>query len=180
LKSTPETRNIPVVICSIIEDHEKGFSLGAADYLAKPILEEDLLTALDGLNKDNLIEEILVIDDNPNDLQLIGKMLTDQGHYMPTLVEGGIKGWDAITKKTPQAVILDLFMPGLDGFTILENMRADARLRDIPVIILTAGDLTADQKHQLAEFGPRLIAKSALNEKDLITSIEHALQRAAK
>jgi PAS domain S-box-containing protein len=180
LKSSPETRSIPVVICSIIEDHEKGFSLGAADYLAKPILEEDLLNALNGLNKDNSIEEILVIDDNPNDLLLIGKMLTDQRHYKPTLVEGGINGWDAITKKTPQAVILDLFMPVLDGFTILENMRADPRLRDIPVIILTAGDLTADQKTQLAEFGPRLIAKSTLNEKDLITSIEHALQRAAK
>ena len=61
LKSSAETRNIPVVICSIIEDHEKGFSLGAADYLAKPILEEDLLNALEGLNKDNLIEEILVV-----------------------------------------------------------------------------------------------------------------------
>jgi len=180
LKSSPETRNIPVVICSIIEDHEKGFSLGAADYLSKPILEEDLLSALERLNKDNLIEEILVIDDNPNDLKLIGAMLKNQGRYKPSLVEGGVNGWNAITKKTPQAVILDLFMPVLDGFTILENMRADARLRDIPVIILTAGDLTADQKRQLAEFGPRLIAKSALNEKDLIASIERALQRAAK
>jgi PAS domain S-box-containing protein len=180
LKSTPETRNIPVVICSIIEDHEKGFSLGAADYLSKPILEEDLLRALDGLNKDNLIEEILVIDDNPNDLKLIEKMLSNQGRYKPNLVEGGAKGWEAIITKMPQAVILDLFMPGMDGFTILENMRADARLRDIPVIILTAGDLTADQKDQLAEFGPRLIAKSVLTENDLLTSIDHALQRAAK
>ena len=77
-------------------------------------------------------------------------------------------------------MILDLFMPVLDGFTILENMRSDTRLRDIPVIILTAGDLTVDQKHQLDEFGPRLIAKSALNEKDLIASIEHALRRASK
>ena len=107
-------------------------------------------------------------------------MLKNQGHYKPILIEGGLNGWDAITKKTPQAVILDLFMPVLDGFTILENMRADTRLRDIPVIILTAGDLNTDQKHQLAEFGPRLIAKNALNEKDLIASIEHALQRAAK
>ncbi|MCJ7433752.1 MAG: response regulator, partial [Anaerolineales bacterium] len=180
LKSSPETRHIPVVICSIIEDHEKGFSLGAAGYLAKPILEEDLLNALDGLNKDNSIEEILVIDDNPNDLQLIGKMLTDQGRYKPNLVEGGMNGWNAIITKTPQAVILDLFMPVMDGFTILENMHANIRLRDIPVIILTAGDLTSDQKYQLAEFGPRLIAKSALTEKELIASIEHALQRAAK
>jgi CheY-like chemotaxis protein len=180
LKSSPETRNIPVVICSIIEDQEKGFSLGAADYLSKPILEEDLLSALEGLNKDNLIEEILVIDDNPNDLKLIGNMLKNQGRYKPSLVEGGVNGWNAITKKAPQAVILDLFMPVMDGFTILENMRANTRLRDIPVIILTAGDLTADQKRQLAEFGPRLIAKNALNEKDLIASIERALQRATK
>jgi len=180
LKSSPETRHIPVVICSIIEDHEKGFSLGAAGYLAKPILEEDLLNALEGLNKDDSIEEILVIDDNPNDLRLIGTMLKNQGRYKTDLVEGGVNGWNAIVKKAPQAVILDLFMPVMDGFTILENMHANIRLRDIPVIILTAGDLTSDQKYQLAEFGPRLIAKSALNEKELITSIEHALQRAAK
>ncbi len=107
-------------------------------------------------------------------------MLKNQGRYKASLVEGGVNGWNAITKKAPQAVILDLFMPVMDGFTILENMHANTRLRDIPVIILTAGDLTTDQKHQLAEFGPRLLAKSALNEKDLIASIERALQRAAK
>jgi CheY-like chemotaxis protein len=68
-------RNIPVIVCSIIEDLEKGFNLGASDYLVKPILEEDLVNALDRLNTDGSIREVLVIDDNPNDLRLIGKML---------------------------------------------------------------------------------------------------------
>ena len=74
LKSDSETRDIPVIICSIVEDQERGFSLGAADYLLKPILEDDLLNALDNLNSDGSIREVLVIDDNPSDLRLIDKI----------------------------------------------------------------------------------------------------------
>ncbi len=66
LKGDPETRDIPVIICSIIEEQERGFSLGAADYLLKPILEEDLLSALNRLNGDGSIKEVLIVDDDPN------------------------------------------------------------------------------------------------------------------
>jgi PAS domain S-box-containing protein len=180
LKSDPATRDLPVVICSIIEDQEKGFSLGAADYLVKPILEEDLLSALDRLNADNSIQEVLVIDDDPNDLRLIGKMLHDHGKYKPILAQGGAKGLDAIIKNPPQAVILDLFMPDVDGFTILEKMRSEKRLRDIPVVIVSGVDLTPEQRQQLAEFGQRLITKGSLNEKDLLATIERALKRVHK
>ena len=78
LKSDPATRDYPVIICSILEQADKGFSLGAADYLVKPILEEDLVHALDRLNKNGTIHEVLVIDDDPNDLRLIEKILDQQ------------------------------------------------------------------------------------------------------
>ena len=116
LKSDPLTRDYPVIICSIMEQADKGFSLGAADYLVKPILEEDLVSALDRLNRDGTIHEVLVIDDDPNDLRLIEKILSQHGQYKPILAEGGRKGWEAINRKTPHAIILDLFMPEMDGF----------------------------------------------------------------
>ena len=176
LKSSPETRDIPVVVCSIIDDEEKGFSLGAADYLVKPVMEDDLLSSLDRLNGDGSIREVLVIDDDPNDLRLLGKMLSEQGRYKAILAEGGQAGWIAITSKTPHAIVLDLFMPEMDGFTILENLRNDKTLSQLPVIVITGADLTTEQRKQLDDLGQRLLQKSALNEKDLIGTIENALK----
>ena len=79
LKNDPDTRNIPIVICSILEDEEKGFSLGAADYLVKPFLQEDLANTINRLNQDGQIHSILVIDDDPKDLRLVQKMLKKAG-----------------------------------------------------------------------------------------------------
>lgn len=178
LKSNQDTRNIPVIICSIVEDIEKGYNLGASDYLVKPILEEDLVNSLDRFNADGTIREVLIIDDNPNDLRLIGKMLTDDGRYKPILAEGGQSGWSILSSENPpQAVILDLFMPDMDGFQILERMQSDRRIRDIPTIIISGLDVTPEQKNQLKEYGQRLLTKGSFNEKELLTSIQRSLER---
>ncbi|MFN8433789.1 MAG: GAF domain-containing protein [Anaerolineales bacterium] len=181
LKSDSVTRNIPVIICSIVEDIEKGFNLGASDYLVKPILEEDLVNSLDRLNADGSIREVLVIDDNPNDLRLIGKMLNDDGRYKPILAEGGRNGWTIISSGTPpHAIILDLFMPEMDGIQILEQLQADKRLRDIPTIVISGMDVTPEQKNKLKEFGQRLLTKGSFNESELLTSIQRSLDRLSK
>jgi PAS domain S-box-containing protein len=180
LKSDPETRDIPVVVCSIVEDQEKGFSLGAADYLLKPILEDDLLNALDRLNPDGSIREVLIIDDKPDDLRLLSKILTEHGRYHPIVAEGGAKGWDAIQMRAPHAVILDLFMPEMDGFTILEKMRTSDQLRHLPVIVVSAYDLTAEQQAQLEEFGQRMIQKSLLTEQQLLDTLDQVLKRVGR
>lgn len=177
LKSDPATRDYPVIICSILEQADKGFSLGAADYLVKPILEEDLVHALDRLNKDGTIHEVLVIDDDPNDLRLIEKILNQHSQYKPILAEGGRKGWEAINASPPHAIILDLFMPEMDGFNILERLHDSPTLCNIPVLVVSGGGLTNEQKQQLNAFGQRLITKGSLNEGQLIESIEKALKR---
>ncbi len=178
LKSNNDTRNIPVIICSIVEDVEKGYTLGASDYLVKPILEEDLVNSLDRVNLDGSIHDVLVVDDNPNDLRMIGKMLTDDGRYRPILAEGGANGWKMISSETPpQAVILDLFMPEMDGFEILEKMQLDGRLREIPTIIISGMDVTPDQKNQMKEMGQRILTKGAFTEKELLTSIQRSLDK---
>jgi CheY-like chemotaxis protein len=177
LKSDPATRDFPVIICSILEQADKGFSLGAADYLVKPILEEDLVHALDRLNKNGTIHEVLVIDDDPNDLRLIEKILNQHSQYKPILAQGGRKGWEAINTKAPHAIILDLFMPEMDGFSILEKLHETPTLRDIPVLVVSGGGLTNEQKQQLEAFGQRLITKGSLNEVQLIETIEHSLKQ---
>ncbi len=177
LKTDPEARDVPVIICSILEEEDRGFNLGAADYLVKPILEDDLLNALNRLNVDGAIREVLVIDDNPVDLRLIGKILNDHGHFKPILAEGGKEGWQALSAQPPHAVIVDLFMPGMDGFTILEKMRTSPILRDIPAIVVSGADLKPEQKKQLDDFGQQLIHKGPSTEEELLQSLDRALKR---
>jgi signal transduction histidine kinase/DNA-binding response OmpR family regulator len=177
LKSDPATRDIPIIICSIVEQTDKGFNLGAADYLVKPILEEELVHSLDRLNRHGTISRVLVIDDDANDLRLIEKILTEHGKYKTILAEGGRKGWEILNTNPPDAVILDIFMPEMDGFTILEKLREEPALRDIPVLVVSGGGLTNEQQKQLADYGQRLITKGSLKENDLIASIEGALKR---
>ncbi|HEX2992467.1 MAG TPA: response regulator, partial [Anaerolineales bacterium] len=177
LKSDAATRDVPVVICSIIEQEEKGFSLGAADYLLKPILEEDLVHALDHLNRDGKILDVLIIDDDPNDLRLIEKILIDNGRYRPILAQGGRKGWEALSTRMPDAILLDLFMPDMDGFTLLEKLRNEPRLCHIPVLVVSGGGLTSEQWQQLNEYGQRFLTKGALADGELVSSIEEALNR---
>jgi len=177
LKNNPETRDIPVIVCSILEEEEKGFSLGASDYLVKPILEEDLINSLSRLIGDEAIKDVLVIDDNPQDRQLIEKILR-QKNFNPILADGGRSGWELITsKKRPQAVVLDLFMPDMDGFSILEKMRTTAALTDIPVIVVSGAELTPDQQKQLNEFGKNLLKKGSLSENDLLAQLDKSLKR---
>jgi GAF domain-containing protein/DNA-binding response OmpR family regulator len=175
LKANPDTRDIPVIICSILEDTDKGFSLGATDYLTKPILEDDLANALNRLNGDGSIQEILVVDDDPNDLRLVERILGDKFTVRSAI--GGVEGLAALRDKKPGALILDLFMPEIDGFAILENLRLDPTMQEIPVIVFTAGDLSEEQHNQLSQFSLDMLSKSSFEESELLDSINKALNR---
>lgn len=177
LKANPETRNIPVIICSIVEEEEKGFSLGAADYLVKPISGEDLLGSLHLLNGDGSIKKILIIDDSPDDLRLMEKIINENGGYHVLTAQGGERGWETLLEKHPHAIILDLFMPDMNGFTILERLRTTPELRDLPVIVVTGAELDAEQKKQLDNFGKTLLQKGMLDEEDLFQILDKTLKR---
>jgi len=177
LKSDPATRDTPIIICSIVEQSDKGFNLGASDYLVKPINEDDLLSALTRQNKDGKIRNVTIIDDDTDDLRLLEKILNEHEKFNINLCEGGRKGWEAINKNVPDLIILDIFMPDMDGFTILEKLRDEPSLHDIPVLVVSGGGLTAEQQKQLSDYGQRLISKGSLKEEDLMVSIENALER---
>ncbi len=141
LKQDPETRDIPILICSILQEEEKGYNLGASEYLVKPFLQDDLINAIHRLNKDGSVHEILAIDDNPDDLRLIQKMLETDDSIHLTSIQGGVEALSALETLTPDVIIMDLFMPKVNGFDLLEKFHADARLNRIPVIILTGAEV---------------------------------------
>jgi len=175
LKADPETRHIPIIICSILQEEERGFSLGAADYLVKPFLQEELANAINRLNKDQKIHEIMIIDDDADDRRLLKKLVEDNENLHAVLAEGGKAGLELITAKPPDAILLDLFMPDMDGFAVLQQLRTNSLWNRIPVIILTGADLTAEQQKQLNEFGKDMLSKSSLRESDLLSMLEETL-----
>jgi signal transduction histidine kinase/DNA-binding response OmpR family regulator len=152
LKGEPATRDIPVVIVSIVEEHGKGFALGAADYLVKPVSREEMLQALQrlGLTRPRLRERltILTIDDDPLAVELVETILTAEGFHV-LKAYGGVEGLAVARQELPALLILDLLMPDLDGFAVLEQLRADPATAAIPIIILTSQNLTLHEKERL-------------------------------
>jgi signal transduction histidine kinase/CheY-like chemotaxis protein len=175
LKQNLETRDIPILICSILQEEEKGYTLGASEYLVKPFLQDDLVNAIQRLNKDGSVHEILIIDDDEDDLRLIQKMLESETSIHLTTAPGGVEALSTLETLTPDVIIMDLFMPRVNGFDLLEKFRAEVRLDRIPVIILTGADLDLEQQKQITEMSKLMLSKSALNESELLKSIQQAL-----
>lgn len=177
LKTNAATRDIPVIFCSILEEEEKGFSLGAADYLVKPFLQEDLINTVARLNYNGMIKTILVVDDDEDDLRLVQKVLEESKQFQTILAKTGNEGLELMASTKPDAVILDLFLSDTNGFTVLEKMRSDPVLKDMPVIVLTGADLTPEQHQQLANFGQLLLNKASFRESELLGSLDAALKQ---
>ena len=150
LKGEPATRDIPVVIVSIVEEHGKGFALGAADYLVKPVSREEMLQALQrlGLTRPRERVTVLTIDDDPLAVELVETVLTAEG-FRVLKAYGGVEGLAVARQELPALLILDLLMPDLDGFAVLEQLRADPATAAIPIIILTGQSLTTHEKARL-------------------------------
>lgn len=172
LKSNPETKYIPVIFCSIIANKKLGFSLGASDYLIKPVSDDDLLMTLRVLNGN--VKDIMVIDDNPKDAELIERFLRGHG-YAVSLAYNGKEGIYNLKRYKPELIIIDLMMPEVDGFAVIEEVKKDITTRDIPIIVVSAKDITADDKKRLNGNVEAFISKGFLNEDELMRQVVKAL-----
>ena len=177
LRQDERTRDIPILVCSILEEEEKGFNLGASEYLVKPFLQGDLINAIHRINRDGASLEVLVIDDDEDDLKFVKKMVEGEPSFHPILAQGGKSALEILNNLTPDLIILDLFMPDMNGFELLDRFKSEPRLAKIPVIVLTGADLTPDQKTQLAESSKTLSTHGLIKESDILKNMEEALQR---
>ncbi|MHB8089260.1 MAG: response regulator, partial [Anaerolineaceae bacterium] len=128
LKQDERTRDIPILVCSILEEEDKGYSLGASEYLVKPFLQDDLINAIHRINREGQAMEVLIIDDDVNDLKFVKKMVETEPRIHPTLAQGGKVALDILKNQTPDLIVLDLFMPDMNGFEILDKFKSDPRL----------------------------------------------------
>ena len=170
LKTDPQTRDIPVVLISIVDQKELGFRLGATDYIVKPFEREALIGALARIAPDN--ERILVIDDDPNVPDLVRQLL-DSEHCTVDWVADGAAGLERIAQARPSVILLDLLMPRMDGLTFLDAIQADPVARTIPVVVLTAAALDSAERETLRERVLGLIDKQGLDRASLVLSLIH-------
>jgi signal transduction histidine kinase/CheY-like chemotaxis protein len=158
LKSDPATAAIPIIVITSIEDERKGLALGADAYCLKPLERTALLEKLDSLTG----RRILVIDDDPAARYLMQKLLADT-HTTVLEAADGRSGLIAARRARPSMIFLDLGLPDFSGEEILEALKNDADLQDVPVAIVTASKLTNDERTRLGRRAEAVLQKSELS-----------------
>jgi PAS domain S-box-containing protein len=180
LKRHPLCKHIPIIIVSIIDEKNLGFSLGAVEYFVKPVNREDLVHALDRVHvlpsRDQKKPTVLVIDDDPAATDLVQVILENEG-YRVLKANDGADGVATAVRECPDVVLLDLLMPEMSGFAVAQQLRQIPATRAIPIIVLTSMDVDDDVQQQLGNTVAGLISKGSFTKKDLlreITNIENA------
>jgi signal transduction histidine kinase/CheY-like chemotaxis protein len=177
LKSDPETRSIPVILLSIIDNKELGFRLGAADYLVKPFDQSAMLSALGRLAKANQgipPRRLLVVDDDPQVIDMVRQLL-EGSEYQISSAGDGEQALESIVESRPDAILLDLLMPRLDGFGVIERLQGDPMYNRIPVIVLTAKSLDSAEANLLQDTVATIVQKQGLDGEVLLKEIQRAL-----
>ncbi len=171
LKSNPSLEKIPVIVMSIIDEKELGFALGAIDYIHKPVDNKILIAKIKQfLTNDEQSHTILIVDDEPSARELMKKAVERAGWNSIQAVDG----LDAIAKikeAIPSIILLDLLMPEMDGFGVINALQQNEQWRHIPVIVVTAKELTTEERVMLAKYTTGLLQKGTYTHKKLVGTI---------
>ncbi len=176
LKSTPETQDIPVIILSIVEDRKLGFSLGATEYILKPVEKSLLLRKLRNLERIMKVKRILIVDNDTNTVRLIGSVMKETGYDVTTAYNSrdAIK---SIQDLRPDLIILNLTMPEMGGFDVIEYLKTADGVRDIPLILLTQKDLSEKEIDDLNGMIQGILNKGVLAKEDLLKEIKETISK---
>ncbi|MBN2305801.1 MAG: GAF domain-containing protein [Anaerolineae bacterium] len=174
LSSTPETSSTPVIVSSMNTDLERVWQLGASGYLLKPFSESQLVDTVKGVEASTDCQHILLVDDKPETVRVFREALEASGQYCVTEATTGQQAMDIIQQpQTIDLVILDLRMPEVDGFEVLQMLRTNARTVGVPVLVLTAEDVNAEERTALQTTS--IYRKDDLDEEHFLQQVEMRL-----
>ncbi|KXU37186.1 hypothetical protein AXK11_02715 [Cephaloticoccus primus] len=177
LKKDPAMRSIPVILATQIDEKEVGFALGAHDYLIKPVDKDRLVSVIQRHLNPGEARSLLLVEDDKTTREMVLRLL-EREPFVITAVEHGRAALDylARTPQLPSLILLDLLMPVMDGFEFLANLRGEDEWRDIPVIVLTAMDLSSEERNLLLSRAKCILPKAGTGKVELIEKIRSALE----
>lgn len=174
LKSDPELADIPVIFLTIVDDKKTGFALGATEYLTKPFDRERLVDVLGRTAPERASRLALVVDDEPGNRMLLRRTLEQEG-WTVAEAANGIEALANIEARRPDMIFLDLMMPVMDGFEFVERLRANERTQTIPVLVVTARDITPQDRQRLSGGVQNIMSKSAASPAELVAMTRELL-----
>jgi PAS domain S-box-containing protein len=178
LKEDPATASIPVIIVSIVDDKNLGYSLGAADYLTKPINRDQFATVLNRYRCANGQCPVLLVEDDEAVRITLRAVLEKHGWRVLEAVNGAAALQVMEAGEIPELILLDLVMPEMDGFEFTAELRKHQAWRSIPIIVITAKDLTPEDRARLNGTVEKVIGKMSYSFHDLLAEIQRVTERA--
>jgi CheY-like chemotaxis protein len=179
LKGDPSLADIPVVIVTIVDEQRRGIALGAAGYLTKPIDRDRLIDILSPYRRATEPSTVLVVEDDEEQRRLVRELLCARGWVVREAANGRL-ALDALEERLPDILLLDLMMPEMDGFGVVAALQANPEWRGIPVVVITALDLTAEDHRRLTGGVEQILSKSAYAPAELIKRVDALLAEAKR
>jgi PAS domain S-box-containing protein len=178
LKADPTISNIPVILLTIVDNKALGFQLGAAAYLLKPLDAVEVRDTLNQVIGPNIrwTKHVLVVDDDPNVIDMLRQSLPESDFSLESALDGEA-GLQAIEIKRPDIVLLDLIMPKIDGFEVVERLREDPKTHDLPIIVISAKELTADESARLRKTVSLVMKKQWFESEKLVDEMNNILNK---
>ena len=178
IKQTPSLKHIPVVIISIVADPARGFALGAAGVMQKPISRQELYEALVGLGLFPLAQgdslKVLVVDDDPKAVELIAVRILGLASTV-LRAYGGREAIDAARRELPDLIVLDLMMPEISGFDVVAALHENPETARIPVLVVTAKHITAEDRSRLNGYVLSIMEKANFDRDRFIAEVRRAM-----
>jgi PAS domain S-box-containing protein len=170
LKADRELADIPVIMLTIVDEKNMGYTLGASNYLTKPVDRERLVTVLREHASALPPFRVLVVDDEPVMRKMLRRMLENEG-WDVSEAENGRVALERVVENPPRLIILDLIMPEMDGFQVMVQLRENEVTRSIPVVVITAKDLTAEERRRLNGCVEKILQKQAYSREALLAQV---------
>ncbi len=174
LKANPETASIPVVLITIEENRNLGFTLGASDYLVKPVSHVQLFDTLRKYRQGRAAGRVLVVEDEKTTRDLMVRLVRKEGWDVAEAGDGR-EALDRIAERRPDLIFLDLMMPVMDGFEFIRELRANREYHTIPVVVVTAKDLTPEERQRLNGDVYRVFRKGSFSRDELLQQIREII-----
>ncbi len=177
LKDDPNTKHIPIVILSVLAQ-DSQYRQGILDYISKPFRQEELVSTVrkifSKVDGRNVRRTVLVVDDDPDIVDIIAICLKDN-NLDPEKAYNGAEAIEKVKAKAPDLVLLDINMPGMNGFEVIKHLKSDKSTADIPIVVLTGTHIAEDDRHHGLTLGVAKYLTKPFSADDLVKEIMSAL-----